>query len=155
MKKILVATFITVFAQAALSSDFSQVKCLSAKETAEELLNIEASGRQHPDSTCMVAENFPRYKVGIRIAGGGDAEDSREPVLLTSKRPYVIHSITKNVDDYYTVKFEYQLPDGKTIADQLEFVQYQTGALKKLFGCAAITSAPKTLAIHAACLPTP
>lgn len=152
MKNIIVAITVIFFGQMA-SADFSNVKCLSVKETAEELLNIEASGRQHQDSICMTQENFPRYKIGVRMAGGGDSEDRRKPVILVGKKPYQIKSITKDADDNQTVKFDYKLSNGKTIKDELTFVQYQTGELKKLFGCAAITSAPKTLAIHADCLP--
>ena len=152
MKKVIVAMALIFISQVALA-DFSTVKCLSVKETAEELLSIEASGRQHPDSVCMTAENFPRYKIGVRMAGGGDSEDPRKPVILAGKKPYEINSITKDADDNQTVKFEYKLSNGKTIKDEFTFVQYQTGELKKLFGCAAITAAPKTLAIHADCLP--
>ncbi len=152
MRNLIVVVAFIFFAQSA-QADFSNVKCLSVKETAEELLNIEASGRQHPDSVCMTAENFPRYKIGVRMAGGGDSEDPRKPVILSGKKPFDIKSITKDADDNHTVKFEYKLSNGKTVKDELVFVQYQTGELKKLFGCAAITAAPKTLAIHAACLP--
>ena len=58
MRNLIAASLIVLSAQVALA-DFSLIKCLSAKETAEELLTIEASGRQHEDSTCMEQKNFP------------------------------------------------------------------------------------------------
>lgn len=152
MRNLISALAIVLLAQTALA-DFSTVKCLSVKETAEELLNIEASGRQHEDSTCMEQKNFPRYRVGVHQSPGGDSQDTRKPLILVGKRPYKISSVTKNSDESHKVKFEYKLLDGKSVQDEFEFAQYHTGELKKLFGCAAITVPPKTLAIHAACLP--
>lgn len=152
MRNLIFAAALVLFMQAA-QADFSAVKCLSVKETAEELLNIEASGRQHEDSICMEQKNFPRYKVGVHQSPGGDSEDLRKPVILAGKTPYKINSVKKNADESYKVKFEYKLSDSKLLKDEFDFVQYETGELKNLFGCAAITVPPKTLAIHAACLP--
>jgi hypothetical protein len=148
-----IATLILIAFTPAAFADFANIKCLSPEETAEELLNIEASGRQHLESTCMQQENFPRYRIGTRSSGGGDAPDTRKPVILSGKEPFKIKSISKNPDDSYTVKFEYKPENGKPIKDTLEFVEYKQGELKSLFGCAAITSAPKTLAVHRSCLP--
>jgi hypothetical protein len=153
MKKVFIVLIISILVQPAFA-DFSTVKCLSAKETAEELLVMESSGRQVPESTCMTRENFPRYNVGPRVSSGGDQADTRKPVVLLGREPFVLHSVTKDENDNYLVKFEYKLEDGKTLSDQFKFVLYQKGELKKFLGCAAIVAEPKTLAIHAACLPT-
>ena len=152
MKNLIVAAAVVFFANTSFA-DFAEVKCLSPKETAEELLNIEASGRQHPDSTCMEQKNFPRYRVGVHMSPGGDSVDSRKPVILTGKQPYKIESVTKTEDATYKVKFEYKLSNGSMIKDELEFAPYQSGELKKHFGCAGIVVPPRTLAIHADCLP--
>lgn len=149
---ILVTLILIMYLPAAFA-DFSDIKCLTPEETAEELLNIEASGRQHLESTCMQQDNFPRYRLGTRSSGGGDAPDTRKPVILAGKEPFKIKAVTKNPDDSYTVKFEYKPESGKAVQDTLKFVEYKGGELKSLFGCAAITAAPKTLAIHRSCLP--
>lgn len=153
MKNTIFTALILLGAQTVAASDFSEVKCLSIKETAEELLSIEASGRQHSDSTCMTQENFPRYRVGVHESPGGDSQDKRTPVILSGKDPFKIESVKKSDDAAYAVKFSYKLSNGKTIKDQFEFIPHESGEVKKTFGCASILVAPKTLAIHAACLP--
>lgn len=152
MKNLFFAAISFLFLNVA-QADFSTVKCLSAKETAEELLNIEVAGREVRESTCMKPENFPRYRVGIKGEEGDGSEKKQTPIVLSEKKPFEIKSVTKDKDDRYKVKFNYKLANGKTVADELGFVLYESGEMKNNFGCAAIISSPKTPAIHASCLP--
>jgi len=135
--------------------DFSTVQCPEVRQLAEEILELEVSGRRLPTAklSCLADSRFKHLRVTRppRDAKGFSAAER----FVDEERPFVIKSLKQDEPGLYQLDFIYRVAEtpGGSISEVEDFLLFRTynGKTKMRFGCAAVLVAPRSLVIRQSC----